>query len=102
MVQAQYRLVTEHLGARQLQLVQGTSMGGMLAWVWGEMYPDFMDALMPMAAQPTEVAGRNWMLRRMVIDLVRNDPEWNGGNYTKQPRNLQMAQGYFDAATSGV
>src|SRR5882762_3807293 len=59
MVQAQYRLVTEHLGVRHLKLVQGTSMGGMLAWVWGEMYPDFMDALMPMAAQPTEVAGRN-------------------------------------------
>lgn len=101
MVRAQYRLVTEHLGIRHLRLVQGTSMGGMLAWMWGEMYPDFMDALMPMAAQPTEVAGRNWMLRRMVIDLVHNDPAWNGGNYTEQPRSLQLAQVYFGVATSG-
>ena len=101
MVRAQYRLVTEHLGIRHLRLVQGTSMGGMLAWMWGEMYPDFMDTLMPMAAQPTEVAGRNWMLRRMVIDLVHSDPGWNGGNYTEQPRSLQMAQVYFGVATSG-
>jgi homoserine O-acetyltransferase len=101
MVRAQYRLVTEHLGIRHVRLVQGTSMGGMLAWMWGEMYPDFMDTLMPMAAQPTEVAGRNWMLRRMVLDLVRSDPEWNGGNYTKQPRSLQMAQVYFGVATAG-
>ena len=101
MVRAEYRLVTEHLGVRHLRLVQGTSMGGMMAWMWGEMYPDFMDALMPMAAQPTEVAGRNWMLRRMVIDLVRSDPEWNGGNYTKQPHSLHIAQVYFGVATSG-
>jgi homoserine O-acetyltransferase len=65
------------------------------------MYPDFMDTLMPMSSQPTEIAGRNWMLRRMVIDLVRNDPEWNGGNYTRQPRSLQMAQVYFGVATNG-
>ena len=101
MVRAQYRLVTEHLGIRHVRLVQGTSMGGMLAWMWGEMYPDFMDTLMPMAAQPTEVAGRNWMLRRMVIDLVHSDPAWNGGNYTEQPRSLQLAQVYFGVATSG-
>ena len=101
MVRAQYRLVTEHLGIRRLRLVQGTSMGGMLAWMWGEMYPDFMDTLMPMAAQPTEVAGRNWMLRRMVIDMVRNDPEFKGGNYTQQPHSLQLAQVYFGVATAG-
>jgi homoserine O-acetyltransferase len=100
-VRAQYRLVTEHLGVRHLRLVQGTSMGGMLAWMWGEMYPDFMDTLMPMSSQPTEVAGRNWMLRRMVIDLVHNDPEWNGGNYTRQPRSLHLAQVYFGVATNG-
>ena len=69
--------------------------------MWGEKYPDFMDALMPTAAQPTEVAGRNWMLRRMVIDFIRNDPEWNGGNYTQQPRSLKLAQMYFGVATSG-
>ena len=101
MVQGQYRLLTEHLGIHHVRLVQGTSMGGMHAWVWGEKYPEFMDLLMPMASQPVEVAGRNWMLRRMVIDLVRNDPEWNGGNYTAQPRNLQLAQVYFGVATAG-
>jgi len=101
MVQAQYRLVTEHLGVRHLRLVLGTSMGGMLTWVWGEKYPDAMDALVPTAAQPTEVAGRNWMMRRMVVDLIRNDPEWNGGNYAQQPRSLKLAQVYFGVGTSG-
>jgi homoserine O-acetyltransferase len=101
MVQAQYRLLTEHLGVRHLRLVFGTSMGGMLTWEWGEKYPDFMDALLPTAAQPTAVAGRNWMLRRMVVDLIRNDPEWNGGNYTQQPRSVKLAQVYFGVATSG-
>ncbi len=101
MVDGQYRLVKEHLGIGHLRLVMGTSMGGMHVWTWGERYPDFMDALLPTAAQPTEVAGRNWMLRRMVIDFIRNDPEWNGGNYTKQPRSLPMAQVYFGIATSG-
>ena len=101
MAQAQYRLVKEHLGVGHLRLVLGTSMGGMLAWVWGEKYPDFMDALVPTAAQPTAMAGRNWMLRRMVVDLIRNDPEWNGGNYTQQPRSLKLAQVYFSVATSG-
>jgi homoserine O-acetyltransferase/O-succinyltransferase len=101
MAQAQYRLVKEHLGVGHLRLVLGTSMGGMLAWVWGEKYPDFMDALLPTAAQPTAMAGRNWMLRRMVVDLIRNDPEWNGGNYTQQPHSLKLAQVYFSVATSG-
>jgi len=101
MVQAQYRLVKEHLGIGHLRTVFGTSMGGMLVWVWGEKYPDFMDTLVPTAAHPTAMAGRNWMLRRMVVDLVRNDPEWNGGNYTQQPRSLKLAQVYFGVATSG-
>jgi homoserine O-acetyltransferase/O-succinyltransferase len=101
MVRAQHRLVTEHLGVRHLRLVLGQSMGGMHTWIWGEMYPDFMDALVPMASLPVEVAGRNWMTRRMLIDLIRNDPEWNGGNYTQQPRSLQLAQTYFGIATNG-
>jgi len=101
MVQAQYRLLTEHLGVKHAALVTGVSMGGMLTWVWGEMYPDFMDKLLPTAAQPAEVAGRNWMMRRMIIDLIKTDPEWNGGNYTKQPRSLQLAQVYFGVGTSG-
>jgi homoserine O-acetyltransferase/O-succinyltransferase len=100
-VQAQYRLVTEHLGVRRLRLVLGTSAGGMQTWVWGVTYPDFMDALVPLASQPVEVAGRNWITRRMLIDAIRNDPEWNGGNYTKQPRSLQTAQVYFSMATNG-
>jgi homoserine O-acetyltransferase len=101
MVRAQYRLVTEYLGVRHLRLVLGQSMGGMHTWIWGETYPDFMDALVPMASMPVEVAGRNWMTRRMLIDLIRSDPEWNGGNYTNQPRSLQLAQVYFSIATSG-
>ena len=101
MAQAQYRMVKEHLGIGHLRLVLGTSMGGMLVWVWGEKYPDFMDALVPTAALPTAMAGRNWMLRRMIVDLIHNDPEWNGGNYTRQPRSLKLAQVYFGVATSG-
>lgn len=101
MVRAQYRLVTERLGVKRLRLVLGQSMGGMHVWLWGTMYPDFMDALVPMASMPTEVAGRNWMTRRILIELIRNDPEWNGGNYTKQPRSLHLAQTFFSIATSG-
>ncbi|MEO8053076.1 MAG: alpha/beta fold hydrolase [Acidobacteriota bacterium] len=101
MVQAQYRLVKEHLGVGHLRLVLGTSMGGMLVWIWGEKYPDFMDALVPTAAQPTAMSGRNWMMRRMVVDLIRNDPAWDSGNYKQQPHSLKLAQVYFGAATSG-
>jgi homoserine O-acetyltransferase len=88
-------------GVRHLRLVLGTSAGGMQTWMWGEMYPGFMDALMPMAALPVEVAGRNWMMRRMLIDAIRSDPEWKDGNYEKQPRGFQRALVYFRAATNG-
>lgn len=101
MVDAQYRLVKEHLGIRHLRLVIGNSMGGMQTWIWGVRYPDFMDALVPMAAQPTEMSSRNWMMRRLIIDSIRNDPEWNNGNYTKQPRSLQFASVFFAIATNG-
>lgn len=101
MVRAQHRLVSEHLGVRRLRLVLGQSMGGMHVWIWGTMFPDFMDALVPMASMPVEVAGRNWMTRRMLIESIRSDPEWNGGNYTRQPRSLHIAQTYFSIATSG-
>jgi homoserine O-acetyltransferase len=101
MVRAQYRLVSEHLGVRHLRAVLGTSMGGMHTWMWGEMYPGFMDALMPLASMPVEVAGRNWMLRRMLIDAIRNDPEWKDGNYEKQPRGFLQARVYFGVATNG-
>jgi homoserine O-acetyltransferase len=101
MVEAQYRLVTEGLGIRHLRLVLGNSMGGMQTWLWGEKYPDFMDALVPMASQPTAMSSRNWMLRRMMIEMIRSDPEWNDGNYTTQPRSLRLARGFFSIATSG-
>jgi homoserine O-acetyltransferase len=91
MVIAQYRLLTEGLGVNHLRLVMGTSMGGMQTWVWGEMYPDFMDALMPLACLPVQIAGRNRMMRRMVLDAIRNDPDWNNGEYKTQPRGLVSA-----------
>ena len=101
MVQAQYRLVTEVLGVRHLRLVIGNSMGGMHAWLWGEKYPDFMDALAPMASQPTAMSSRNWMMRRLIIDTIRNDPEWMDGNYTAQPRSTKAVNVFFGIATSG-
>jgi homoserine O-acetyltransferase len=101
MVVAQYRLVTEGLGLRRLRLVLGNSMGGMQTWMWGVKYPDFMDALVPMASMPTEMSGRNWMTRRLIIDAIRNDPEWMNGNYTKQPRSLQFASVFYGIATNG-
>ena len=100
-VEAQYRLVSEGLGIGHLRLVLGNSGGGMQTWMWGEKYPDFMDALVPMASQPTPMASRNWMLRRMMIETIRSDPEWNGGNYTKPPQSLRMANVFFGIATSG-
>lgn len=101
MVDAQYRLVTDGLGIRRLRLVLGNSMGGMQAWLWGQRYPDVMDALVPMASQPTPMASRNWMLRRMMIETIRSDPDWNDGNYTSQPRSLRLASVFFAIATSG-
>jgi homoserine O-acetyltransferase len=91
MVDAQYRLLTEGLKVNHLRLVMGTSMGGMQSWVWGERHPDFMDALMPLASLPTQISGRNRVWRRAVIDAIRNDPAWNGGNYESQPPSLRTA-----------
>jgi homoserine O-acetyltransferase/O-succinyltransferase len=85
MVAAQYRLLTEGLGIRHLRLVIGTSMGGMHTWMWGEMYPGFMDGLVPVASQPIGISGRNWLTRRIRIEAIRNDPDWKGGNYEKNP-----------------
>jgi homoserine O-acetyltransferase/O-succinyltransferase len=101
MVDAQYRLVADGLGVKHLRLVIGNSMGGMHTWIWGEKYPQFMDALVPMASQPTEMAARNWMLRRMMIETIRNDPDYNGGNYTSQPRMMKYAINAYGIATSG-
>jgi homoserine O-acetyltransferase len=101
MVDAQYRLVKEHLGVNRLRMVQGNSMGGMQTWIWAQKYPDMMDIAVPMASLPTEMSGRNWMMRRLIIDSIRNDPEWMSGNYTKQPRSAQFASVFFGIGTSG-
>ena len=92
MIQAQYRLLTEGLNVNHLRLVMGTSLGGMHSWLWGQMYPDFMDALMPLASLPTQISARNRVWRRVVIDAIRNDPEWRNGDYTTQPQSLRIAQ----------
>ena len=101
MVLAQYRLVTEGLGIKRLRLVIGNSMGGMHAWIWGTSYPDMMDTLVPMASQPTEMSSRNWMMRRMMIDAIRNDPDWKGGDYATQPKAIQIAAAFYGIATNG-
>ena len=101
MVLAQYRLVTEGLNQRHVRLILGNSMGGMQVWLWGSAYPNFMDVLVPMASMPIEMSGRNWMMRRLIIDSIRNDPEWMGGEYGKQPRSLQFASVFYAVATNG-
>jgi homoserine O-acetyltransferase len=95
MVLAQKRLLEEGLGVNHLRLILGTSMGCMHAFVWGETSPNFMDALMPLACQPLELAGRNRVWRKMLIDAIRNDPEWKGGNYTTQPRHAMAVAAHM-------
>jgi len=101
MVDAQYRLVTEHLGLRHLRLVLGFSMGGMETWIYAQKYPGHMDIAVPMASVPTEMSGRNWMLRRLIIDSIRNDPEWMNGNYSRPLRSAQFSSVFFALATNG-
>lgn len=91
MVSAQHRLLTDGLGIDHLRLVMGTSMGGMHTWMWGEMHPEFVDALMPLASLPTQISGRNRAWRRMVMDAIRHDPDWSGGEYKTQPPSLRTA-----------
>ncbi|WP_198374554.1 alpha/beta fold hydrolase [Neoroseomonas rubea] len=101
MVAAQHRLVTEGLGIRRLRLVLGNSMGGMMAWSWATNFPDMMDAIVPMASQPTAMSSRNWMMRRLMIETVRQDPAYMGGNYTAQPPSLRIANVMYSAGTNG-
>ena len=101
MVDAHYRLLSEGLGVKHVRLVMGNSMGGMHAWLWAGKYPDFMDAAVPMASQPTPMAARNWMMRRLIIDSIKSDPDYNGGNYASQPKSLQRAAVFYSIATSG-
>jgi homoserine O-acetyltransferase len=91
MIAAQHRLLTEGLKVDHARLVMGTSMGGMHTWLWGELHPEFVDALLPLACLPDQIAGRNRVWRRMVSDGIRQDPEWKGGEYTAQPQSLRLA-----------
>ncbi|HTN73112.1 MAG TPA: alpha/beta fold hydrolase [Methylomirabilota bacterium] len=103
MVEAQYRLVTEGLGIKHLRLVLGTSMGGMHTWLWAEHYPEMMDGAVAIACQPTQISGRNLLWRRVIMETIRNDPDWNGGNYTTSPTRFAFAVPIFtimvDSAT---
>ena len=101
MVAATYRLLTEGLKIKHLRLVMGQSMGGMLTWVWGETYPDFMDGLVPLAATPAAMSGRNWITRRMFIETIKSDPVWNNGDYTSQPKSLKLANATYGFSTNG-
>ncbi|MBV9861630.1 MAG: alpha/beta fold hydrolase [Alphaproteobacteria bacterium] len=84
-VDSEHRLVTEGLGVAHLRLVIGRSMGAMHCWLWAEMYPDLMDAIVPLASQPVEISGRNWIMRRAAAEAIRHDPDWKDGNYDKPP-----------------
>ncbi len=101
MVLAHHLLLTEGLGVQHLRLIFGTSMGCMHAFVWGETYPAFMGALMPMACLPVQIAGRNRLWRKMLMDAIRNDPDWKEGEYKEEPtRALRTAQGLLAIAGS--
>ncbi|KAJ4153222.1 hypothetical protein LMH87_009719 [Akanthomyces muscarius] len=85
MVEADHLLLTQHLGINHLRLVMGTSMGGMQSWLWAALFPDFMDAAMPLASLPAQIAGRNRMSRKMIMNAIQSDPEYKKGNYGAQP-----------------
>jgi homoserine O-acetyltransferase/O-succinyltransferase len=101
MVDAHYRLLAEHLQVKHLRAVIGNSMGGMETWIFAVKYPGYMDVAIPMACFPTEMSSRNWMLRRLITDSIRNDPDWKDGQYTQQPRSARFASVFFGIATSG-
>lgn len=100
-VDAQYRLVTEGLGIKRLRLVLGNSMGGMHTWIWGTRYPEMMDALVPMASQPSEMSSRNWMMRRLMIETIQADPDYKNGDYTSQPKMARIANVFYSTGTNG-
>jgi homoserine O-acetyltransferase len=85
MVRSQHLLLTEALQVNHLRLVMGTSMGAMHCWVWGEMYPDFVDGLVPLASAPTQIAGRNRIMRKMIMDAITSDPQYKNGDYAEEP-----------------
>jgi homoserine O-acetyltransferase len=95
MVAAQHLLLTEGLGVQHLRLIFGTSMGCMHSFVWGETFPDFMDALMPMACQTVQIAGRNRFWRGALINAIKLDPAWNNGEYKEEPVGALRAAQYL-------
>ncbi len=101
MVDAQHRLLAEGLGLKHVRLIIGNSMGGMHAWLWGAKYPDYMDALVPMVSQPTEMASRNWMMRRLMIETIKQDPGYNNGDYAAQPKSMKLAAVFYATGTNG-
>jgi len=101
MVTAQYLLLKEGLGIKHLRLVIGNSMGGMQTWMWAAKYPAYMDAAVPMASQPTPMASRNWMMRRMLLETIKADPAYKNGDYTEQPPMLKIANVFFGIGTNG-
>jgi len=102
LVEAQHRLVSEKLGVQHLRLVLGTSMGGMHSWIWAELYPEMVDAIVPIACHPAPISGRNLLWRRMITTAIRRDPTWNGGDYTAQPYGWLATAPFFDLLTDGV
>jgi len=101
MVDAQHRLLSEGLGLKRVRLIIGNSMGGMHTWLWGGRYPDFADALVPMASQPTPMASRNWMMRRLMIETIKQDPAYNNGDYAEQPKAMRLAAVFYATGTNG-
>ncbi len=101
MVDGHHRLLTEHLNVKRVRLVIGNSMGGMETWILATKYPDFADIAVPMACLPTAMSSRNWMMRRLITDSIRNDPDWKDGNYTQQPKSAKFASVFFAIATNG-
>ncbi len=101
MVDAGHRLLTEHLGVHHARLVLGNSMGGMMTWLFAEKWPGFTDVAVPMASMPIAMSGRNWMMRRLIVDSIRDDPQWQAGNYTKQPKSAQVAFTFYNVAMNG-
>jgi homoserine O-acetyltransferase len=101
MIAAQHRMLTEGLGITHLRLIMGTSMGCMHSFVWGETYPDFASALMPLACEPIEIAGLNRMWRQLAINGIKADPAWQGGNYATEPMTgLRAAENLLFVAGS--
>src|SRR5262249_36411348 len=98
---AQYRLLAEGLGVKHVRLIIGNSMGGMHVWLWGEKHPNYMDVLVPMASQPTAMAARNYMMRKIMLETIKQDPEYAGGNYAQQPQIAKSAARFYGLATGG-